>query len=179
MLCGQCYYADFANLTAQQIVAEDAVGRLYALVTSPPEKLSCEARRKMAFRGAYVLERIYFTFQEQFMPFAAQFCAHDFALCVDPSAKRHFGKIMVDLLLHYTPQLEELERIAEAAAQWAVDTDARPAVRIWAVEVLRQCVGRVEWANEVLHDIVATLSRDSRPSIECRMRKSWNPKHRA
>ena len=80
-----------------------------------------------------------------------------------------------DLLGRYTPDSSSLERIAETAAQWAVDPGTKVAVRIWAVEVLKHCRERVGWVAEAWDDLVETMAHGATPGIECRMRKSWKP----
>ena len=115
------FYSDFADTVARRVRDADAVGLLYEVVTSRYEGLPRAVRHKVAFRGAYVLEKIYFAAPDAFMPFAGAFCDRDFPACTDRSAQRHFAKIMADLLGRYTPDSSSLERIAETAAQWAAD----------------------------------------------------------
>ena len=112
------------------------------------------------------------------MPYAGLFCRTDFPACADPSARRHFAKVMADLLGRFTPEVRDLERIAEAAARWAVDPGAKVAVKIWAVEVLKHCRRRVGWVQEVWDDLVETMAHDATPGIEVRMRKSWKESRR-
>ena len=76
------------------------------------------------------------------------------------------------------PRVRDLERIAEAAARWAVDPGAKVAVKIWAVEVLKHCRQRVGWVQEVWDDLVETMAHDATPGIEVRMRKSWKKSRR-
>lgn len=172
-LLSERFYENFADKAAQRVLDADAAGLLYAVVTSPLEELPASVRHKVLFRGAYVLERIYFGSRERFMPFAGAFCRADFAACADASARRHFGKIMADLLGRYTPDADSLDRIAEAAAEWAVDPGSKVAVRVWAVEVLKRCRDRIGWVAESWDDLVEAIALDATPGIENRMRKSW------
>lgn len=71
------------------------------------------------------------------------------------------------------PNPGDLERIAETAAGWAVSPEAKVAVKVWAVEVLKRCRERVGWVAELWDDIVETVALDATPGIESRMRKSW------
>lgn len=169
------FYSDFADTVARRVRDAGAVELLYAVATSPYGSLPKPVRHKVSFRSAYVLEKIYFAAPDAFMPFAGAFCDKDFPDCTDPSAQRHFAKIMADLLGRYTPDSSSLDRIAETAAQWAVDSGSKVAVRIWAVEVLKHCRERVGWVAESWDDIIGTMGRDATPGIECRMRKSWKP----
>ena len=130
-------------------------------------------RHKIRFRAAYVLERLYFTAPEHFMPHAEAFCRRDFPACGDPSARRHFAKIMADLLRRVHPDSDVLDGVAGAAAEWAVDPAAKVAVRVWAVEVLKRCRGRVAWVDEIWDDLLETQAQTASPGIESRLRRSW------
>ena len=167
------FYENFADEVAWAVCDADAVETLYAVVTAPHAELPKPVRHKVLFRGAYVLERIYFTAPERFMPHAGEFCRKDFPACADASARRHFGKIMADLLGRYDPDPEALERIAEAAGEWAVAPEAKVAVKVWAVEVLCRCRGRVGWVAESWDDIVEAMEHDATPGLACRLRKNW------
>ena len=172
-LLSERFHGNFADETARRVRAAGAVDLLYAVVTAPHPELPGPVRQKVLFRGAYVLERIYFDAPEAFMPRAESFCRVDFAACANASAQRHFGKIMADLLGRYAPEPGDLERIAETAAGWAVSPEAKVAVKVWAVEVLKRCRERVGWVAELWDDIVETVALDATPGIESRMRKSW------
>ena len=172
------FYSDFADTVARRVRDAGAVELLYRVATSPYANLPKPARHKAAFRSAYVLEKIYFDAPDSFMPYAGLFCRTDFPACADPSARRHFAKVMADLLGRYTPEVRDMERIAEAAARWAVDPGAKVAVKIWAVEVLKHCRQRVGWVQEVWDDLVETMAHDATPGIEVRMRKSWKESSR-
>ena len=103
-LLSERFHENFADETARAVLGADGVELLYDLVAFRHGELPKPVRHKVLFRGAYVLERIYFTVPERFMPRAAAFCRRDFPACADPSARRHFGKIMADLLGRYVPE---------------------------------------------------------------------------
>lgn len=168
------FYDRFADTMAERIVAAGAVGALFRVATSRHEALPKAVRHQLLFRSAYVLERIYFTARTSFDPFADEFCRRGFPACMDGSARRHFGKIMADLLDRRHPDPQTLDRIAETAAEWAVDPQSKVAVRVWAVEVLKRCRGRIAWVNEVWDDVVETQARGATPGIESRLRSSWH-----
>lgn len=174
-LLSERFYGNFADETARRVRDAGAVDLLYGVATAPHPELPKPVRQKVLFRSAYVLERIWFGAPEAFMSHVEEFCRQDFAACANASARRHFGKIMADLLGRYTPDSSSLERIAETAAQWAVDPGTKVAVRIWAVEVLKHCRERVGWVAEAWDDLVETMAHGATPGIECRMRKSWKP----
>ncbi len=192
------FEADFATQTAAEVLAADAVGLLYEVATaqcaelqraicraelpSAPlrvgasrvaqgAKLSRVTRHQILFRSAYVLEKIYFADPEQFRPYVDRFLKTDFVACTDASARRHFAKIMADLLTYERPETACLERIAEIASDWAVAEDSKIAVRIWAVEILKSC-RRIPWVAELWPDLLEAMSHDASPGILRRMR-SW------
>lgn len=164
---------EYARRTAARIGASEAdIALLYDTVATPDVSLPARVRHGVAFRGAYVVETLYFA------PFAERFCRRDFAATTDPSARRHLAKVMAHLLDGYDPGAEALEAIAESAAAWAVDPAARPAVKIWAMEVVKRCRTRVGWVEEAWDDLLATVVRDAPPSIANRLRNSWSGRNR-
>lgn len=167
------FYDGFADQVAARIVTAEDTAMLYGLVTAPDAELARNIRHAVRFRGAYVLERVYFGDPSRLAPFAERFCGEDFAACTDQSTRRHFGKIMAHLLGEYDPGVRVLEIVADAAAQWAVEPRSRVAVRIWAVEVLKCCRDRVGWVAECWDDVLEALSHDATPGIDSRLRKSW------
>lgn len=165
--------ADFAREAARKVCEAEAVGTLYELATREAEELPKTLRHTLIARGAYVLETIYFADRAAFSRYAEDFCRRGFPACSDASARRHFGKIMADLLGRIDPDPQTLERIAATAADWVVDPAAKVAVRVWAMEVLKHCRGRVGWVDECWSDLVEMLTVGASPGIESRLRHSW------
>lgn len=174
-LLSERWQEHFADEAASRVCDADAVGELYRLVTALPGEIPRSLRHTLLFRGAYVLERIYFRDRSAFGPCAEDFCRSAFPACMDPSARRHFGKIMVDLLEHTRPDVQMLDRIAGTAAEWASDPSTKVAVRVWAMEVLKRCRGRVAWVEEVWEDLLELQCGRATAGIESRMRRSWRP----
>ncbi len=173
-LTAERYPQGFAEQVAEEVAAAGAAGELYALATGSHRTLRSTLRHRLRFRAAYVLERLYFRAPEAFDPLADDFFRRGFVACTDPSAQRHFGKIMAHLLTRRQPDAESLSRIAECAAAWAIGPAARPAVRIWAVEVLRCCRRQVPWLEEMWEDLLASVTKGGEPSIANRLRNRWN-----
>lgn len=162
---------DFAGEMARRVVAADAVATLYAVATDPAAVLPRPLREKVAFRSAYVLERLYFRWPERFMPHAERFCERDFAAASGMSARRCFGKIMADLLRRFRPSDDAAERIAEAAAEWLADLSSPVAVKVRAFEVLERCRDRVAWVDGSWSDLLDLFARNATPGITCRLRR--------
>lgn len=172
------FYRGFADKVAAQVLAADAFATLYELAAVPPAGLSAVLRHRLAFRGAYVLERICFSAPELFSPFISRFCRTDFPVCSDAGARRSFAKIMAHLLRDAALCDElatdgALDRIAETAAQWAIDPKTKIAVRIWCVEVVKRCRVKCPWVEAMWPDLLAALALDESPAIAARMRNGW------
>lgn len=167
------FEADFADRFARRLSGAEDLEALYRVVTAPGESMTQAVRHRVAFRGAYVLEKVYLRNPAVFEPLAERFCRVDFPACSDASARRHFAKIMADLLRRGIPKADWLEPIAAAAAEWAFEPDAKVAVKVWAVEILKHCCGKVEWVAPMWDDLMETLAQEATPGIACRMRKSW------
>lgn len=172
------FYRGFADKVAAQVLAADASATLYELAAVPPASLSAALRHRVAFRGAYVLERICFSAPELFSPFVSRFCRTDFPVCSDAGARRSFAKIMAHLLRDAALCDElaadgALDRIAETAAQWAIDPKTKIAVRIWCVEVVKRCRVKCPWVEAMWPDLLAALALDESPAIAARMRNGW------
>lgn len=172
LLCGR-FCGDYARQVAARVAADGACGLLYGAAAAPHAELPPAVRHRVLFRSAYVLETLWLERPERFEAFADRFCRVDFPACGDASARRHFAKIMAYLLRKELPAPPVLERIAESAAAWAVEPAAKPAVRIWCVEILKICRGRVAWVDALWDDLLETLGAGAVPSIAVRMRKSW------
>lgn len=167
------FRSDFAASEARRVVAEDAVALLYEMATEPPAALPRLLRERAAFRAAYVLEYLFSHDPDRFAPYRDRFCRRDFAACTSGGARRHFAKMMAHLLPQLTLERTTLEPIAEAAAQWAIDPKTRVAVRIWCVEVLKQCRTQCPWVDEMWEDLILSLAHEASPAIAARMRNGW------
>ncbi len=167
------FFEHFADMVATRVLADGDFATLYELATDIPESLPAASRHRMAFRGAYAVERIYFTAPDTFAFCVSRFCQRDFPACTDAGARRSFAKIMAHLLREVVLDAGTLDRIAETAAQWAIDPKTKIAVRIWCVEILRLCRERCSWVGETWDDLLVTLEHDASPAIASRMRGVW------
>lgn len=167
------FFEHFADIVAARVLADGDFAALYESTTDIPESFPAAVRHRMAFRGAYVVERIYFTAPQIFAPCVSRFCERDFPACIDAGARRSFAKIMAHLLREVVQEAAILDRIAETAAQWTVDPKTKIAVRIWCVEILRLCRERCSWVGEMWDDLLATLEHEASPAIATRMRNGW------
>lgn len=166
------FYNDFAAEAAKIVLEKGELDHLYQLATgSTPNRTKAE-KEKIVFRAAYILEYIYFHDNSHFKPYRSHFL-EDYPKTTNESAKRHFTKIMRDLLQQEKPNRDSCHAIAEASASWILEPKTRVAVKIGAIEVLLLLKDEVEWIEEVLPEIIGTISREASPAIEVRLRK-WN-----
>lgn len=166
------FYRNFAAMVCEAVVCGNAVDTLYRLAMNVDTSLPAITRDKLSFRSAYALETLFFVHCQLFTPYAEQFC-DDFPRCTNNSAKRHFAKIMAHLLHEYEPTQHQCEVIAESCVDWIIDPKVRVAVKIWAVEVLRELRDRVEWVDEALEDIMSMMRQSNLPSLATRLRNNW------
>lgn len=166
------FYQNFAATVCEAVVSGDAVDALYRLATNVDTSLPKMLRDKLSFRSAYALETLFFVHCQLFTPYAEQFC-DDFSRCTNNSAKRHFAKIMAHLLQEYEPSRQQCEAIAESCVDWILDPKVRVAVKIGAVEVLRELHGTVEWVDDAMEDIMTMMRDSDLPSLRSRLRNDW------
>jgi hypothetical protein len=130
-------------------------------------------RKQIAFRAAYLFETLYFRDKSNI-----QFFKDDFAQLLsevtNESSKRHFGKILTDVLknnlLFFSN--EEYEILAETIAIWAVAPQTRVAVQIWAVEILLLLRENANISEETICYLFEIFEKNCSPAMICRL-KRW------
>jgi len=128
--------------------------------------------RKIEFRAAYVVEFIYFSNIQLFEQYFKQFFTL-FPFVTNESAKRHFAKIMADILINgkYVATQSEYEAIASSCIDWLINKQVRVAVQIWAIECLFLLQHNVDWVKEILDDVLDNLSVSPSPAMVVRLRR--------
>jgi len=131
-------------------------------------------REQIAFRSAYIFETLYFKDNSVLRLFKDNFVSF-FAEITNESAKRHFGKILTDILkkelIHFTENEQEL--LAQTVASWAVAPHTRVVVQIWAFEILALLQEKGKIDAETIGYLLEILTQNSTPAIKCRL-KRWN-----
>ena len=166
------FYEDFAVITSAKVVEMGAVDVLYQLATDNSLQLPKSKNKSVIFRSAYTLEYIYFNHRELFAPFIEIFCS-DFSCCDNESAKRHFAKMMNDILKYHTPTTEQIESIAEAVAGWISDPKTKVAVKIWAMSILKTLRDKVAWIDDIWDDLESVVTQNATPGILVRLNRGW------
>ncbi len=166
------YYEDFAATAARAVLQMDGVEELYSLSTDNELNLPLIKKERVIFRAAYTLEYIYFNHSEHFAPFT-QRLFDDMPKCQNSSAKRIFGKIMAHMLKEQRPSPDQMNAIAEAAAQWVSDPKTKVAVKVWAMAILKSLRSQLSWVDLMWDDLETIASQDATPAINVRFRRGW------
>ncbi|MCL2290924.1 MAG: hypothetical protein FWC34_09535 [Bacteroidetes bacterium] len=129
-------------------------------------------REQIAFRSAYLLETLYFK-DKNILLFLKDDFIELLSIITNESAKRHFGKILTDLLKNNVLIFseDEYELLAETVASWVVAPRTRVAVQIWAFEALLLLRKKAQIGNETIGYLLEILTQDSSPAIKCRLKK--------
>ncbi len=163
---------NFALCASSLVIKLDGVEELYLLATDKGISHTKREREAILFRSAYTLEYIYFNHNKLFTPFLDRFIT-DYPLCKNQSAKRHFTKMMSDILKSYKPSTEHSKAIAEATINWIIEPKAKVAVKVWAMSVLSILKQDNGWIDEVWEDLEATMQKNATPGIQVRIRRNW------
>ncbi|MDP3436952.1 MAG: hypothetical protein Q8S04_06895, partial [Bacteroidales bacterium] len=127
------------------------------------------------FRSAYILEYVYFYDCNFFNDFYPHFF-NLFPKVQNESSKRHFAKIMTDILKNrrYIGSNEQYEAIASACIEWIINDRVRVAVQVWSIETLIMLKSKVPFVNEILEELLDQLSFNPTPGMVVRLRKWRN-----
>ena len=166
------FYENFSAIASAKVLEMGAVDVLYQLATDNSLQLPKSKKQAVLFRSAYTLEYIYFNHRELFTPFIERFCS-DFSSCKSESAKRHFAKMMSDILKYHTPTTEQMESIAETVACWISDPKTKVAVKIWAMSILKSLRNKVEWIDDIWNDLENVVTQNATPGILLRLKRGW------
>lgn len=115
----------------------------------------------VAFHAAYAIEGAYMLEKNRFLEYAERFI-RDYPLVTDPSALRHYTKIMSDLLAAklISPNETEVDDIIEKSFDLLISEKVKPAVKVWSMEILYLLSDRRGWVtgalDETLHNITET-----------------------
>lgn len=169
---------NFAAQMAAVVVDEELVGDLLPVVTGVQDlHLSHTDRKKVRFRAAYILETVYFNYPRSFAPYKNRLI-DDFMVITSESAKRHYGKIVYHILnCGEIPGADKCSDIARTCVLWATEPKVRVAVVIWAMEILLLLCPRVDWVQEVVDELLDTLSRNPTPAMTVSLRR-WRAKQK-
>lgn len=121
---------------------------------------------RVAFRASYALEYAFLKEPSAFVRFHTHFI-QNYLIIKNPSAQRHYAKIMAHLLRHHQIRLPALlvEPIVEVTFDRLIDPSVRPAVKVWAMEILYDLAPDLPWVDEQLYDTIQFLMQDETPAL--------------
>lgn len=116
----------------------------------------------VAFHAAYALEATYEMDRESFARAYGRRFVADFPRVTDPSVQRHYAKIMSDLLQRrlVAPAGREVDDIIEKSFDMLISETAKPAVKVWAMEVLYLMSDRRDWVAGALYETIQDITAD-------------------
>lgn len=129
-------------------------------------------REQISFRSAYLFETLYFQ-NRNILSLLKNDFAKLLSAITNESMKRHFGKILTDILKNNLIifSAEEYELMAQTVASWAVAPHTRVAVQIWAFEILVLLREKAKIDEETIGYLLEIFSQDSSPAMKCRLRR--------
>ena len=133
-------------------------------------------REQNAFRCAYLFETLYFK-DKNILFYLKDDFAKLLSAIANESMKRHFGKIVTDILQDNVMLFseEDYELLAQTATSWIVAPHTRVAVQIWAFEILVLLREKAKINEEIIGYLLDFFSQDSSPAMKCRL-KRWKKK---
>lgn len=172
-ICSGDLSVNFASRLAAEILsAPQGVENLWYVHKNYRQlALSRPIKEKIAFRSSYILERIYFSDPGVFRPYLKEFFLL-FPGVENGSARRHYVKMGEHMIASGVCMPDNPYDVCFACLDWITDKKSRPAVIIWAVDILFLLRSRVPEIKELLPDIVEQLRQNPLPSIQCRV-KRW------
>ena len=123
----------------------------------------------MAFRASAALEYAYFANPDGLRPYQEQFLAN-FLTAASTSAQRHYAKVLENLIRsgRITLSSAQMQQVAEAAFDRMIDPRARPAVKVWSMEILFLLAPALPWVDEQLEESERKLMDAGSPARLCR-----------
>jgi hypothetical protein len=169
----------FANNQRDIILKENSLTQIFDLISdlisfaSYLSSIPKPELNKIEFRTAYVIESLYFFDNTTFCDFHSSFFEL-FPKVKNESTKRHFAKIMADILSkdNYRTSDENYDLIAATCVDWIIKEKVRVAVQIWAIECLIVLKTKVNWVPDLLMDLLDTLSVNPSAGMKVRL-KRW------
>lgn len=134
--------------------------------------LTFHGQQKIAFRASWILESVYERYPELFEPFIADFVA-GFAAQHNLSCKRHYTRIVMDMLHRKQPQLAQIdfEPLVEAAFEWLIDPGTPVAVQVNCLDILYAMQTRYPWIADELKEQTIFLLKNGTPAMQSRGKK--------
>ena len=149
----------------------ERVGRLIARegLLAETIDLGTDPDPRIAFRASYALEHAFAADPKRMEPHLNALVDR-YAEMSCHGAQRHFSKILALLLRRKSLRLDDrrLDRTIEVTFDRLIDPSVRPAVKVWAMEILDSLSAELPWVEEQLYDTICWLMRDDGPALRNR-----------
>ncbi len=130
--------------------------------------LTFHPEEQIGFRAAWILENIYTTNPQVFLPFLPYFLSN-FSRQDNLSARRHFGKILALITKKNVPQetkvlLEnyDTEALVETSFAWLIDENVPVAIKSHCLNILANFSVKHPWIkNELLETMDYLVDKES------------------
>lgn len=129
-----------------------------------------------AFRAARCLEIVYEWERPLFLKYKSRFLS-DWCRVTHRGIRRIYAHLLHRMLEQgeYLPAHEEAERWVQTLCAWSIEPEVKVSELVWYLTILNHLSGQVEWAGDMLRQIVEMNDADRSPGMRVllkRMRKS-------
>lgn len=130
-----------------------------------------------AFRASRCVAIAYERERSLFLSYKNRFVA-DFGRVSHHGVRRVYGRLMQSMLERgeYCPTRDSAEQLAEVVCAWSIEPGVKVANLLWTFSILSQLSRQVEWAGDMLHQLVVMNDVDRSPGMRAllrRIRKSF------
>ena len=168
--CLTVFVPNFAKTWAEQVISTQSLPILWEIIEEREVlRLSKPDLEKLEFRSAYILEAVYLKNPTLFEPFINSFFEL-FPKVTNGSMRRHFAKICF-LAIKKGNNPPNSEAIATACADWIIDPATRIAVNVWALDILIELNKTEKWIDDLLPEVIASLSKNPSAGMIVRLRR--------
>ena len=168
--CLTSFEPNFARTWAEQVILTNSLPILWELIEESRKLgLSKPDLEKLEFRSAYILEAVYLKNPTLFDPFLNSFFEL-FPKVTNGSMRRHFSKICFHAIKKGNNPPNS-EAIATACADWIIDPSTQIAVNVWALDILIELNKTEKWINDLLPEVIASLSKNPSAGMIVRLRR--------
>ncbi|MES2653571.1 MAG: hypothetical protein V4663_17670 [Bacteroidota bacterium] len=130
--------------------------------------LTFHEEEKIGFRASWILENLYISHIEKFIPHATYFLTK-FSQQSNLSSRRHFGKILAlmtakkaPLTIRATISLYETDELVETVFKWLIDDKVPVAIKSHCLNILANFSTKHSWIkNELIETMNFLVDKES------------------
>ncbi len=166
------YHNYTAEVTPLVLGLDGGVEELYSIATDSECPKSSKKGQRVLFRAAYIIEYIYFNHPQHFEPLSERFFV-DSTQCQNGGARRSFAKVLSNIIKTNKLPDAHKEPVAQSAASWLSDPEAKIAVKVWAMSILAQLRHNIGWIDDMWDDFEAIALVEPTAGMVCRAKRGW------